>query len=358
MRRAVLATIGVAIIVTGVSAGAAAQAEPDVRLVPVESPGFRLRLSPDGSRAAVFTDPFVLSDAEPDPDRLGVDVYDVATGELTASLEGPPDYASDVLFLPADAGLLVLHTNGTIARWDPARPAEPLATFQTYALGGDLLYVPDGRVLVRSSGFVMSLWDVESGAIESLIGRPFASRAEFQRVLDRRDFAFTGADVTPDGTAVATLLPSGEAFLYPFDGGAPALLRPPVDASEIAFFSHLSISPDGGSVAWFDSLEDGVVVRDMPPGATFVTTDAGPGYAFSPSGDRIAWLERGRGDDPHRLRIAPLEGGGEGVSVPLPLPPAPGALSSIEWAPDGRTLVVGGFVVEDEANGFVVITLG
>jgi WD40 repeat protein len=119
---------------------------------------------------------------------------------------------------------------------------------------------------------------------------------------------------------------------------------------------QLAFTPDGSTLAYFDQsdgkthlwdVERRVELRSLPFG--------GSPFALSLEGTTLAWAEKGPSDSVTNFRVAdlsnPFESPRDLVAVNMRSTP----FSSLDFAPDGSSLVVGGLVAPDEAQAIVIV---
>ena len=118
-------------------------------LIPTASLVNSVSFSPDGATLAAG-----LEDST-------VRLWDVATGEPIATLEGHADGVRSVSFSPDGATLASTSWDFTVRLWDVAT-GEPIATLEGHADGvNSVSFSPDGATLASTSwDFTVRLWDV------------------------------------------------------------------------------------------------------------------------------------------------------------------------------------------------------
>jgi acetyl esterase/lipase/Tol biopolymer transport system component len=244
------------------------------------------------------------------PEERGVQLWDVATGESLLRLEGFADTVFSVAFSPDGTTLATGSGNpwgfgpGSAQLWDVAT-GEMLAEFglANQFNPSDMLTVygvafsPDGSLLAAATGDGrVQLWDV--------------AREQEQTVLIGR--AGYGYDVafSPDGTRLATSGTAGstdgsaDARLWDVTTGAQYVLL----EGHTAAVMSIAFSLDGRTVA-SGSFDGTVRLWDATTGATITILndhkDAVASVAFSPDGMMLA---AGSWDGVVRLWGVPAEG--------------------------------------------------
>ena len=156
---------------------------------------------------------------------------------------------------------------------------------------------------------------------------------------------------------MATILASGEVAVQSLPHGERQLLRTSDDSGDFVFFEGVQFSPNGRTLSWYVPVAEVVQLWGVPPSSAFTSLVGGPGYALSPNGESIAFLERVRDDRDDLLWVTSLEGLPM-WSVPMPADVAPGRVSTLTFGPASRTVVVDGFLPGADFEGLAVVTLG
>jgi WD40 repeat protein len=344
-------------------ATAGQSALPPVRLIPIDGEGFELRLSPERTTAAVF-DQAILLNNEVDPSRLPIRLVDLASGRQIGTLDGFTDYAADVAFAPDGSSLASLHWNGDLYRWDlSGTEPEPGAPIQSGGMaGGRISYLPDSHTVLARVGYSPQRfyqYDLDTGAIPHIIGVRAETWNGFrQEYLEGPPFDVTypAFAVSPDGSRLATSTSSDEVALWSIPDGQPVILRPRSEQAGRMSIRQLGFTPDGSTLVYFDRSDgrthlwdvDGrVELRSLPFG--------GSPFALSLDGTTLAWAENGATDEVTILRVAdlsnPFESPRDLVAVRMRRTP----FSSLDFSPDGSSLVVGGLVAPDEEQAIVIV---
>jgi WD40 repeat protein len=359
VRTAILLSLSTAAISGAVTF--AQSPSPAIREIPVDSQAFHLRLSPDGTTAALFDDP-VLLDFEVDPARLPIRLVDLATGEETASLDGFGDYATDVAFSPDGARMASKHLNGELLIWDLAGTADaPTTSIRTTSLGtGRIAFLPDGEtvvLLVAGTPSWIELIDVESGAVTKVMG---PAPDTYQALLDATrpgppfDLQFVAMAVSPDGTSVATASFSEEIALWSIADGQSRTIRPPSEQPGRLGIRQLEFTPGGESLLYFDQSDGRTHAWDLADGTESSLETGGTPFALYSDSAQLAWVER-TDDDRASVGVVDLGGSIAPFShAELDQRPAPG-ITTIEYTPDGATIVVGGLLANDGQNAIHLI---
>ena len=178
-----------------------------------------LALSSDGSTLA--------SSSNNDTIRL----WDVASGQLKATLKGHTAKISSVAFSPDGATLASGSYDYTVRLWDVAS-GKIKATLEGHTHWiGSVSFSPDGAALASGSwDATVRLWDVASGKTKAILGH---NRAVFS------------VSFSPDGTTLASGSYDGTILLWDVASGKiKAALK-----GHTAWIGSVSFSPDGATLA-------------------------------------------------------------------------------------------------------------
>ena len=247
-----------------------------------------------------------------------VKLWDVATGEPIATLQGHTDWVNSVSFSPDGATLASGSGDGTVKLWDVAT-GEPIATLQGHTdWVNSVSFSPDGATLASGSGDgTVKLWDVATG-------EPIAT-------LQGHTDWINSVSFSPDGATLASGSYDGTILLWDV---ATHTTIATLEGHALTVLS-MSFSPDGATLA--SGSGDGTVkLWDVATHTTIATfgrhTDWVYSVSFSPDG---ATLASGSGDGTVRIwdvathaTIATLGGHADWVN-------------SVSFSPDGATLASG-----------------
>jgi WD40 repeat protein len=345
--------------------GTAQSALLSARLIPVDGRGFELRLSPDGTTAAVF-DQAILLNNEVDSRRLPIRLVDLASGTQVGSLDGFTDYAADVAFAPDGSGLASLHWNGDLYRWSRTgtRPDTAGPIPSAGMAGGRMAFMPDSRTVLARIGASPQRffqYDTQTGAIPHVMGVRADTWAGFrERYLEGPplDVTYPAFAISPDGSILATSTASDEVALWAIPGGQPVTLRPRSEQVGRMSIRQLAFTPDGGTLVYFDRSDGKTHFWDVARRVELQTLPfGGTPFALSSDGDTLAWAETGPTDTVTNLRVAdltnPFQSPRDLVAIEMRRTP----FSTLDLTPDGGSLVVGGLVAPTQGQAIVIVPL-
>lgn len=184
-------------------------------------------------------------------------------------------------------------------------------------LGGSLAFAPDGRTLAVATGDGMiTLWDVREGLRRNVLTDPEA-RPHFYRSLA----------YAPDGRTLAMGDEHGTVTVWDLDRGE-ARARHKTDAGPIRV---VACSPDGATLA--ATCDEGVRLWEMPTGRQGVVLQGASGrmngVAFAPDSRTLAV-----GGADHAVRVWDVTTG----RVCAVLRGHTSPVNSVSYSPDGETL--------------------
>ena len=248
-----------------------------------------------------------------------VKLWDVATGEPIATLEGHGGGVQSVSFSPDGATLASGAGDATVKLWDVAT-GESIATLEEHwDVVQSVSFSPDGATLASSGAWdgTVKLWDV-------------ASR-EIITTLEGHGGAVWSASFSPDGATLAWGTYDGAVKLW--DVASREIITT-LEGHADAVFS-VSFSPDGDTLA--SASWDGTVkLWDVATHTTIATlqghADAVFSVSFSPDGDTLA---SGAWDSTVKLWD---------VATHIPIATLQGhtaVVRSVSLSPDGTTLASG-----------------
>ena len=203
-----------------------------------------------------------------------VRLWDVATGEAIATLEGHTDWVFSVSFSPDGATLASGSWDDTVRLWDVAT-GEAIATLEghTYAVFS-VSFSADGSTLASGSwDGTVQLWDV-------VTGEPIVT-------LEGHTSGVSSVSFSPDGSTLASGSGDDTVRLWDVVTGEPiATLEGHTD-----WVFSVSFSPDGATLA-SGSLDGTVRLWDVVTGEPIATleghTDRVESVSFSPDGATLA----------------------------------------------------------------------
>ena len=329
------------------SFGAVQAQDIPVKSFPAYGMGFGSRMSPDGRLLATYENG-VIQNNEVIADLLPIRVYDVMTGQPVGLLSGEPDYAVDVAFSPDNNQLAALYPTGWVHIWTIA-DGERVERLPVAPNAIRIAWMPDGETLVIAAGQLpqIQLWDVNSGAMTTLLTDRYRTIAEQQEVLRSGPL---------DGVAAFIASPNGQQFVmataygriqYWTPDGEFALLYDPELDNPVFPVRALALTSDSLRLFTLDSTDDVVRVFSAPNGELLdeiPAPDANPTtLAVSADGTRAAWLARPT-DETTVLVIVNLATG-ETQTLPLPSDVPQewrGPIIGFYFSADGRQIILTG----------------
>jgi hypothetical protein len=195
---------------------AVASSDQPVQLWPANSPGRAVTLVPawdvafssdgrllataGGGRTAA---PGLTAAATPDKAAW---LWDVATGQMVAALEGKGGHGNAVAFSPTGGLLATASASDVVRLWDVSTGQQVWALPRPTGQGDRVAFSPDGRLLATAgTGSITRLWDVASGALVRPVGLDQAADVGFSPDGKLLATAGGGSQSAPGLTAAATL---------------------------------------------------------------------------------------------------------------------------------------------------------
>ena len=273
-------------------------------------------------------------------------LWDVASGQLQATLEGHTGGVNSVLFSPDGLTLASGSYDGTIRLWDVAS-GQPKATLEGHWVGS-FSFSLDGLTLANGGSWDdrIRLWDVASG--------------QLQATLEGHTSAVNSVLFLPDGLTLASGSYDGTIRLWDVASGQPkATLEGHTSAVNSVLFSPdgLTLASGNGDTPWIFSAASGdgtIRLWDAASGQLKATleghTSAVNSVLFSPDGLTLASRSE---DDPIRL----WDVSSSQLKATLEGHTGTGIVESVSFSPDGLTLASGsrdtlivGSVIRDRAG--------
>jgi WD40 repeat protein len=211
-------------------------------------------------------------------------IWNVANGQVIATLPGRASFVYDVAFSPDGRCLVSAHANGHVILWDPVAGKEVYRLRAHKYEAACAAFSPDGRLLATGGGRdnTAKVWDVATrNEALTLQMDAFASAARVRCTK-----------FSSDGKWLATIghgnfTPTGHVMIWDAATGKP--IRS-IDGQTKRLF-HIALSPDG---RWLASggLDEAVKIWDVMRAEKplLLRGHAGHvlGVAFSPDGKRLA----------------------------------------------------------------------
>jgi WD40 repeat protein len=277
-------------------------------------PSSLLAFSPDGRTLAVgvsgdmgFTGT-VPNSKIPAPAASRVEIWDLASRKITATVPVPDDQVSSLAFSP-NGRTLAVGAGRTLVLWSPATRASIDVPTDQLHMQGDAMFVSfsaDSRYLaVANNSGCIQLWDVRGTRFtRSVSAEPGACTPGGQAAGGAE---FSAVTISPDGTVVAAVGhitgdgsggqsdDSPVAWLCYTLSGKITDLTATYPAGQQHEFSSAAFSPDGGLLAaggdngrveiWNARTGQAVKAFDVPPAETVNPV------AFSPDGNVLAAVQ-------------------------------------------------------------------
>lgn len=333
-----------------------------MRVIPVQSKGYRVAFSPDGQMAAIFEDSIIYGD-EPNPLLYGITLLNVETGQSTGVLYGMSDYTTDAVFTPDGKQLISYTQNGYLHVWDVSGRKELRRIPAFFDRGVRMKSIPNSSAIMLRMGSLfhhLLAWDTATGDFSTILARRPARFRDFTelRTPENLDFTYTTFAVAPDGQSVAIATANGEVFLLDVESGEATTLRPRAERLGRLDVHTVSFSPDGKLLVVADRGPK-LSIWDMATRSEIKTIEAyAAAFAFSGDGQAFAWLDlqvNGRNREV-TVRVSRFPELDQSVAVggDIPLRAQPG-FSAIAFTADGKHVVAGGFYAPEDANNAMYV---
>ena len=285
-----------------------------VRLWDVETGVPRLSLGAWGSVNSVSFSPDGRILASESYGTVGL--WDVDSGQETATLQGHTRFVHSVLFSPDGKTLAIAGRDSTVRLWDVDSGQETATLEGHTSWVREVSFSPDGRILA-SGGLdgTVRLWDVDSGQETATLKGRWAS--------------VSSVSFSPDGRILASGGGDGKVRLWDVDSGQETATL----EGHTEQVSSVSFSPDGRTLA-SGGWDEKVRLWDVDSGqetATLEHTAAAISMSFSPDGRLLA---SGSYDT---VRLWDVDSGQETAT----LEGHRSWVHSVSFSPDGRILASG-----------------
>ncbi len=322
----------------------------------------RALLSPNGALLAVYEDAFINENKAPNTPPT-IAFYTLAdlkpAGEALSSFT---DYVSNAVFSPDGRTLATLHRNGDLLLWDVASRKLRQSYYVPSFFGGDAEYTADGRTLIVAAGDPTNFlfFDVSTGAITHILAARFKTYAEIADTLGdvykRGSYQYPVFIVTKDGKQIVTANANGGVEVWDIATGARTTIHKEQETDRLYFnIRQLVATPDGNSIIYYDNVDRKLYQADIKTKTEkAIGSSGGDVFALFPDGKRIAWLAA-TPDKKSQLRLAALDTLDNPQDVFVFPRPIIFRRTAATLTPDGRQLVVSGFLADGGDKGVVYV---
>jgi WD40 repeat protein len=338
--------------------GTTAAQEATITLMPLDSQGYGLRLSPDGSRFAVFEMGVIHGD-EVDSAYLPIRLYDTASQTLLYSLSASTDYAVDAAFSTDGKRLVSYHGDAYLYVWD-AEAGTLIKRIPMVNGLNTLQFMPDNRTvaLMQSALPTLLLLDTETGAITSVMTQHYPDigqlRASFAQKIA---FSILGLSASPDGTTLATATSYDDIWFWNVADGSYRPLVASEETKPMLGLRSLQYSVDGSLFGFADTTAGQIRIFDLQSGQEAHNLPAVDirVFALAPDSQSAAWVDKGG-----MLHLVDLTAPDTTRDVALNLPESIHlvvSVSTLKYTSDGQKLILGGLVNTSGENAVAIINL-
>jgi len=263
--------------------------------------------------------------------------------QIGQPVTGPAGAVWSVAFSPDGHTLAAGSADGKVWLWNTASPEHPALMGQPLTGPGgsvqSVAFSPDGRALAAGSlNGKVRLWNTATPARPAPIGQPLAGPASL----------IYSVAFSPDGHTLAAGSNDGKIWLWNVTSPAhPALIGQPLAGPAGAVYS-VAFSPDGHTLA-AGSFDGSIWSWNLP--STVLNGPAGgvESVTFSPGGRTMA-----AGSDDGKVRLWNTTSLSHPAMIGQPFAGPGGQVYSVAFSPDGRVLAAGsGNVVASSNNGKV-----
>ncbi|MEZ4667964.1 MAG: hypothetical protein R3E39_08620 [Anaerolineae bacterium] len=335
-----------------------------VRTIPLSSPAFHGKLSPDGKTLVTFEDTNMLGLDAVDAALLPAKVIDIASGKELAQLSGFTDFVADADFTSDGQSLATFHGNGDLYIWNAADWGKPATVWHTALFGPTRIqFMPDNKTLMVQVGGIPQrfvLLDTTNGYITQTIGPRFDSFLDFRenyvQFPGQGDITFASFEGSPDGKLLATATANDEVQVWNIADNSKVTLRPPSEKFAQFNIRQLLFTPDSQSLLYFDRADNLTHIWDVATQTETGTMGGGQLMGLTPDGIYLAWVEKSE-DGNTGVFVASLSAP-DSVAKVLDLGSDVRVVPSISFlyfTPDGGQMVLGGLFAKDENNAVYVI---
>ncbi len=341
-----------------VGIGTTTAQDPTITLIPMNSQGYGLRLSPDGSTFAIFEIGAIHGD-EVNPAYLPIRLYDTASQTLLHQLSASADYAIDATFSTDGKRLISYHGDAYLYLWD-VESGTLIKRIPTLNGLSTLQFMPDNRTvaLLQATIPTLMLLDTETNAITTIMTQHYPNLAQYRASFQEKiAFSILGLSASPDGTTLATATSYNDIWLWNVADGSYRALVISEETVPMLGLRSIQYSLDGSLLGYADTTAEQIRIFDVQSGQeahNLPATDVSS-FALAPDSQSAAWVDKSG-----MLHLVDLSAPDTTRDVALNLPEgirviAP--IGSLKYIGDGQTLILGGLVNMRGENVVVLISL-
>jgi len=324
----------------------------------------RALLSPNGALLAVYEDAFINDNKAPATPPI-IAFYALADLKPTgAALSGFTEYVSGAAFSPDGRSLATIHRNGDVLFWDVSSRKLRQSYYIPTLYGDSIQYSADGRTLIVGAGDPTNFYfiDVSTGAVTRILAARFktyeALAGTFTDVFKRGSYQYAAFALVAGGKQFLTSNANGGVEVWDIATGSRTTIHKEQEDKRLNFnVRQLVVTSDGNSVIYYDDIDGKLYQADIKTKTEKVIGSSGGNtFDLSPDGKRIAWLTV-TPDKKSQLRLAALDTLDNAQDVFLFPRPIIFRRTAVAFTPDGKQLVVSGFLADGDKGVVYVLTI-